>query len=156
MSDEAKAPVVAGVPGRPKRRALPWRRQGVTHELEFIDPLTGAEMVLIVRGGIDPVDGTVREIFIQLSGRAAKNSLLERICHSGATGASLSLQFGMTVYELADTLGRYQSGTSLDSVDPILEAAVAACRMQAEINGWPPGAATLQPPPRVPKNGETK
>lgn len=136
------------------RRKLPNRRQSVRHKLDFVDLFTGAGMSFYVSGGVDPVDGTIREIFIRPGGKLGKNSLLERTLDDAAVALSHCLQFGMTVYELAAALGHREDTVNVNAASPIAAAVVAAARMQAEINGWPPGAAMLRPPLRAPKKEE--
>lgn len=139
----------------PKRRKLSSRRQGLKERIDWIDPHSGAVMGIYVGAGIDRVDGTIREIFMRPAGKLGKNSLLERILDACAVSLSFNLQYGMTVYELAGALGAANSTTQLGNASPVEEALIAAARFQAAINGWPPGAATLQPPASVPKKGET-
>lgn len=153
---EARGPTVAGAPPRAPRRKLPPRRQAMLDRLEWVDPQTQSTMALYVRVGIDPVDGTVREIFMRPAGKLGKNSLLERMLDAAGVALSFCLQYGMTVYELADALGAAQSTTNLGNASPIEEAVIHACRLQAQINGWPPGAATMRPPVSVPKTEGTK
>ncbi len=159
-SREGATPSVASREGatqpRAPRRKLPNRRQAVRDRLDWIDPASGNVMAIYVGAGVDPVDGTVREIFMRPAGKLGKQSLLERILDAAAVSLSLNLQFGMTVYELADALGAAQSTTNLGNASPIEEAVIHACRLQAQINGWPPGAATMRPPDSVPKTEGTK
>lgn len=125
------------------RRRLPGRRQAIRHKLEFTDPFSQAAIALYVTGGIDPADGTVREIFIRPGGAGGKNSLMERVLDDAAVALSQCLQRGMTVYELAAALGHPEDTTSIASASPVVEAVIAATRMQAELNGWPEGAARI-------------
>jgi len=127
------------------RRRLPNRRQAIRHKLEFLDPFSKAAIALYVTGGIDPADGTVREIFIRPGGAGGKNSLMERGLDDAAVALSHCLQRGMTVYDLAAALGHPEPTTSIASASPVAEAVIAATRMQADINSWPEGAAQISP-----------
>lgn len=124
----------------PKRRKLPTRRQEMRERIDWIDPHNGAVMGVYVGGGIDPADGTIREIFLRPAGKLGKNSLLERMLDAAAVSLSFNLQYGMTVYELADALGAARSTTQLGNASPVEEALIQAARFQAEINGWARGS----------------
>lgn len=118
-------------------RVLPHRRQSLRAKHSYV--VDGAEFKLYVTVGIDPADGKVGEIFVRSGGGSGKNSMLHRLLDAGAVLISHCLQRGMTLDEVAASLG---------TETPLAEAVRIAGEMQRDVSAWPPGAALLgwQPP----------